>query len=198
MKMAAQIAMGSGGFAALHSAALLQGGDGRAVQNQHLIEPHIGSLRRYARALVRDADRADDLVHDCLERALSRWHLWRGEGNLRAWLFTILHNVHVNNVRRDMAAGRPVQMPDGIELRATPASQDHHLMLNDLAAAMTRLPDEQRETVLLVGLEGFSYREVARITGVPIGTVMSRLSRGRERLRELIAGPDESKIRKAK
>jgi RNA polymerase sigma-70 factor (ECF subfamily) len=71
-------------------------------------------------------------------------------------------------------------------------------MLNDLAAAMTRLPDEQRQTVLLVGLEGFSYREVARITGVPIGTVMSRLSRGRERLRELIAGPDESKIRKAK
>jgi len=79
-----QVSTGSGGLAALHSAALLKGGDGRAVQNQHLIEPHIGSLRRYARALVRDADRADDLVHDCLERALSRWHLWRGEGNLRA------------------------------------------------------------------------------------------------------------------
>jgi len=198
MNVAAQMTVGSGGLAALHSAPFLEGVDGLVVQTQHLIEPHIGSLRRYARALVRDADRADDLVHDCVERALSRWHLWRGEGNLRAWLFTILHNVHVNNVRRDMSAGRPVQMPDGIEPRATPASQDDRLMLNELAAAMTRLPDEQRQTVLLVGLEGFSYREVARITGVPIGTVMSRLSRGRERLRELIAGPDESKIRKAK
>jgi RNA polymerase sigma-70 factor (ECF subfamily) len=198
MNVAAQIAVGSGGLAALHSASLLERGGVRAVQNHHLIETHIGSLRRYARALVRDADRADDLVHDCLERALSRWHLWRGEGNLRAWLFTILHNVHVNNVRRDHAAGRPQPLPEGVELRATPPSQDDKLMLNDLAAAIERLPEEQRQTVLLVGLEGFSYREVARITGVPIGTVMSRLSRGRERLRELIAGPDDSKIRRAK
>jgi len=193
-----QIAMGSEGLAGLHSAAILREAGGFVVQNQHVIEAHIGSLRRYARALVRDAERADDLVHDCLERALSRWHLWRGEGNLRAWLFTILHNIHVNNIRRDYAAGRPVQMPEGIELRSTPPSQDDRLMLNDLAAAIERLPAEQRQTVLLIGLEGFSYREVARITGVPIGTVMSRLSRGRERLRELIAGPDDVKVRRAK
>ncbi len=193
-----QIAMGSEGLAGLHSAAILREAGGFVVQNQHVIEAHIGSLRRYARALVRDAERADDLVHDCLERALSRWHLWRGEGNLRAWLFTILHNIHVNNIRRDYAAGRPVQMPEGIELRSTPPSQDDRLMLNDLAAAIERLPAEQRQTVLLIGLEGFSYREVARITGAPIGTVMSRLSRGRERLRELIAGPDDVKVRRAK
>ncbi len=152
-----------------------------------LIESEIPRLRRFARALTRDPDWADDLVQDCVERALSRWSTWRGGDSARAWLFTILHNLHANAVRRRARAraifGHPVRPPE----MATPPPQAGSLSLRDLDLALQRLPDDQRRAILLVGLEGLTYAEVASVTGVPMGTVMSRLSRGRERLRRLMA-----------
>ncbi len=155
------------------------------MSSRDLIVAEIPRLRRYARALTGDAARADDLVQDTLERALSRFSLWR-PGNLRAWLFTIMHNIFVNQIKSaaniDYLADE--LLPD-LPLRAT---QSDNLELRDLDRALSRLSAEQREVLLLVGQEDLSYEEAARIVGTPIGTVMSRLSRGRERLRALLSG----------
>lgn len=144
------------------------------------------NLRRYARALTRNAEQADDLVQDCLERALSRRHLWNEDGNTRAWLFTIMHNIHANDTRKlhNRPASVPIDDQDGHHAR--PASQHSRLAGLEMAAALDELPAEQRQVILLVALEGMSYGEVAETTGVAQGTVMSRLSRGRERLRRLM------------
>ncbi|HTV29883.1 MAG TPA: sigma-70 family RNA polymerase sigma factor [Xanthobacteraceae bacterium] len=151
-----------------------------------LLEDQIPRLRRYARALSRDATRADDLVQSCLLRALAKQHLWQAGTDLRAWLFTILHNLHVNEVRRALRDGSTVPVEDlAAELPVAPNFHDS-LELRDLDRAIGRLPDEQRQVILLVGLEGMRYEEVAKILGIPIGTVRSRLSRGRETLRVLM------------
>ena len=163
-----------------------------------LVEPHIPNLRRYALVLLRqDEQRADDLVQDCLVRALSRWHLRRHPGNLRGWLFTILHNIYVNDVAR--AASRPdvVEIQDYFPAMAVPGNQTDHIRLREVATAIGALPDTQRQTLLLVTMEGFSYGETAEITGVPIGTVMSRLSRARDRVRETVAGENPARRRSA-
>jgi RNA polymerase sigma-70 factor (ECF subfamily) len=143
---------------------------------------YIPHLRRYARALTGDQSAADDLVQDTLERAWTRFVLWRPNSNIRAWLFTIMHNIYVNQLKaaaraRPQAAAAPMG-----ESAALPA-QENWLELRDLSNALQRLPYEQREVVLLIGLEQLSYEEAARVLGIPIGTVMSRLSRGREQLR---------------
>jgi RNA polymerase sigma-70 factor (ECF subfamily) len=146
---------------------------------------HLPRLRRYARALTRDAARADDLVQDTLERALVKLDLWRPGSDLRAWLFTLMHNLHVNQSR----AARPSHAElDTARDVPVPGGQMTALALRDIDAALAALPDEQREVVLLVGLEQFAYAEAAGILGIPVGTVMSRLARGRERLRDLLAG----------
>ena len=148
------------------------------------LEPQIPHLRRYARALVRDQEQADDLVQDCLERAMSRWHLWRPTGSLRAWLFTILHNLHVNAVTQQARRGYAVPLEtDGGQVE--PSNQHERTRVTEVVAALDDLPVEQRRVLLLVALEEFTYAEAAAITGVPIGTVMSRLARGREALRRL-------------
>jgi len=155
------------------------------------IEAEIPRLRRFARAMVRDATLADDLVQECLERALSRLHLWRPGSNLRAWLFTILRNLHINGVRRR----QPVVDIDAeaqAAIGAAPGSQFVRLELRDLRRALGLLPNEQREVVLLIGLEGISYGEAADILGISIGTVKSRLSRGRRALRALMEGHSPS------
>ncbi len=148
-----------------------------------LLENEIPRLRRYARALTREASRADDLVQSCLVRALAKQHLWQRGTDLRAWLFTILHNQHVNDVRRAAREGAVVPVEDTAPALTTPPSAGASLRLRDLERAIAALPDEQRQVVLLVGLEGMRYDEVATILGVPIGTVRSRLSRGRDALR---------------
>ena len=151
---------------------------------------HIPALRRYARALTGDAWLADDLVQDTLERACSKWRLWTAGSDLRAWLFTLMHNIFANQVRaavRRAAAGTPVDADDVAgELIA---ENNETAQTLDLQRCLLRLPDEQRAVLLLVSLEDLSYAEVAKITGVPVGTVMSRLSRARARLRELMDGP---------
>jgi len=160
------------------------------------VAEHIPRLRRYTRALVGDRDLADDLVQDCLERALSRLHLWRRHGDLRAWLFTILHNVHVNAARRRNRApamvaidpAKPQLTDPGLSVAPV---QGVGLELAQLARALQQLPAEQRQVILLTGLEGMRYEETARVLGIPVGTVMSRLSRGREALRRLTSGGGE-------
>jgi RNA polymerase sigma factor (sigma-70 family) len=150
------------------------------------ISNEIPKLRRYARALVRDASAADDLVQDALTRALSKVHLWQEGTDLRAWLFTILHNQYVNHVRRGVREGLSVGLSE-TEMRLTAGpTQQSRLQLRDLDRALARLPEEQRQVILLAGLEGLSYEEMADIVGVPVGTIRSRLSRGRDALRTMM------------
>jgi RNA polymerase sigma-70 factor (ECF subfamily) len=144
------------------------------------------NLRRYARALTRNAEQADDLVQDCLERAISRRHLWNEDGNTRAWLFTIMHNIHANETRKHAVRPTTVPIDDRDGHLARPADQLSHVAGLELATALDELPADQRQVILLVALEGMSYSEVAETVGVAPGTVMSRLSRGRARLRQLM------------
>jgi len=145
----------------------------------------IPRLRRYARALVGDRATADDLVQDTLERAWAKLHLYRSGTDLRAWLFTVMHNVHVNRVR----AIRPTDMlEDEMPELAQRPPQSDALVVRDLDRAIGRLPADQRAVLLLVTLEDMSYDEVARALDIPIGTVMSRLSRAREKLRMMMLG----------
>ena len=145
--------------------------------------PYIPNLRRYARALVGDRDAADDLVQDTLERAVRKFHLWR-PGDLRAWLFSVMHNVFVNQLK-----ARRISPSEEIdENLAGNADAAAVTDLRDLERGLAKLPAEQREVLLMVGLEDMSYAEVSRALGVPMGTVMSRLSRGRERLRRAMEG----------
>jgi RNA polymerase sigma-70 factor (ECF subfamily) len=149
---------------------------------------HIPDLRRYARSLTGDAWAADDLVQDTLERACERWQLWAAGSDLRAWLFTLMHNLFVDTARRAVRqqAGQRVDVDDvANELLAAAGVPDQAM---DLQRCLLRLPPEQREVLLLVTLQDLGYEEAARITGVPIGTVMSRLSRARARLRDLMEG----------
>jgi RNA polymerase sigma-70 factor (ECF subfamily) len=156
----------------------------------------IPRLRRYARALVGDRTTADDLVQDTLERAWAKLHLYRRGTDLRAWLFTVMHNVHVNRIRA-MRATDPLE--DDMPELAQPQREPDALLVRDLDRAIGRLPADQRAVLLLVTLEEISYEEVARTLGIPIGTVMSRLSRAREKLRAMMAGqPVSAKLKVVK
>ena len=149
----------------------------------------IPRLRRYARALVGDRTTADDLVQDTLERAWAKLHLYRRGTDLRAWLFTVMHNVHVNRIRATRATD---PLEDEMPELAQRGTQPDALLMRDLDRAIARLPADQRAVLLLVTLEEMSYEEVARTLGIPIGTVMSRLSRAREKLRAMMLGQGAS------
>ena len=158
-------------------------------------EQWIPRLRRYAIALTGNREAADDLIQDTLERAWRKRALWQPGSDLRAWLFTVMHNVHVNGVR----SIRPVESLDANEQIAdrasvTPsvASAESGVVLSELRAALAKLSDEHRQVILLVGLEQMSYADAASVLDVPIGTVMSRLARGREQLRRLLAREAEA------
>ena len=162
------------------------------------VEAHIPGLRRFARALLRgDYERADDLVQDTLERALSSWHRRRVKGDPRGWLYTILyHRFLTDRGRRNRRSAfeRPTAIVER-ELSGVEGGQDSALEYRDLLRAFAILPEEQRSVLLLIGVEDLSYEEAARVLGVPIGTVMSRLSRGRERLRRLTGYKPAEKVR---
>jgi RNA polymerase sigma-70 factor (ECF subfamily) len=155
------------------------------------IEEQIPRLRRYARALTRDTHRADDLVQETLARALAKQHLWQVGTNLRAWLFTLMHNQHVNDVRRSNREGGNIDVAEMASVLVAVTDPTASRQLRELERALARLPLEQREAILLVGLEGMRYDEAAAVLRVPIGTVRSRLSRGRDSLRKLM-GMEES------
>lgn len=149
-----------------------------------LIAREIPHLRRYAAVLVGEADKVDDLVQDCLERALRKRHLWRRHGRLRSWLFSLLYRQYIDRGRRatrrsDVTNEAVADLP-----ASQPARQEHKLQVRDMATALCRLPDEQRMAVVLVGIDGLSYEEAAQVLNVPLGTLRSRLWRGRAALRE--------------
>jgi RNA polymerase sigma factor (sigma-70 family) len=152
------------------------------------VEPLIPALRRYARALVRNRANADDLVQDCLERAVSHWYQ-RRDGNVRAWLFTILHNLAISQFRQSATRGRHVQIDETNEDDfGEAAAQERKLMCQDVLNKLAKLPEEQRAVLLLVAVEGLSYTDAAKVLDIPVGTVMSRLSRARERLQLELEG----------
>ena len=157
----------------------------------NLIVPYIPNLRRYARALVGDRDGADDLVQDTLERAVRKFHLWK-PGDLRAWLFSIMHNVFVNQLKARKIAPE-VEIDEELIAARIPTATSADVL--DLQHALGSLAPEQREVVLLVALEDMTYADVSRALGIPIGTVMSRLSRGREKLRNVMDGASRSGLR---
>ncbi len=149
-----------------------------------VLEQQIPAQRRYAYALARDHDAADDLVQDCLERALSRWYLHRSDRDVRAWLFTILRNLYINGYRTRRRRGTGAAIEDA-QLPTLPPDQEAGLAARDVLAALDQLPEEQKSILLLIGVEDLSYAEAAKVLGIPIGTVMSRLSRARQRLRTI-------------
>lgn len=154
-----------------------------------LIEPIVPALRRYARALMKDRSAADDLVQDCLERAIERWHQRRKDGNPRAWIFAILHNLAMTRLRRTTRSPAHVTLDDADDKSLSVAArQEDQLRYRDLLHAIDLLPEEQRTVLLLVTVEELSYADTARTLDIPIGTVMSRLSRARERLHRLMSG----------
>ena len=157
-----------------------------------LVEPLIPSLRRYARSLLRDQSAADDLVQDCLERVISRWHQRRADGNARTWVFTILHNLAINRLRQAARRGVHVTVEDADEAAfATAPAQENRLHHRAVVEALSELPEDQRSVLLLVSVEDLSYAETASVLDIPIGTVMSRLSRARHRLAQMLEeGPD--------
>jgi len=153
----------------------------------------IPRLRRYARVLTGESSRADDLVQDTLARGWEKRRLWRAGSDLRAWLFTIMHNVHVNQLalaRRD-AANVSIDADPGNPAWQLPvrANQLERVELLELLQHMGRLSADQREVLLLAAVEELRYEEIASILQIPVGTVMSRLSRARSNLRQLIAEP---------
>ena len=157
------------------------------MERTHVLE-QLPGLRRYARALTGDAWAADDLVQDTLERACAKWQLWLAGTDLRAWLFTLMHNLYLNQRRvvQPTAGATPIDDVQS-DLQAPETDKDFAI---DLARCLQRLPDDQRAVLLLVGLEDLSYGDAAKVLGIPIGTVMSRLSRARSRLRELMEGAE--------
>jgi RNA polymerase sigma-70 factor, ECF subfamily len=157
-----------------------------------LLEKEIPHLRRYARALTRDVSRADDLVQETLVRAIAKQHFWRWGSNLRAWLFTIMYHQNADLVRRSVREGRAAEIDDIVALPGTrpfgTAATDPvwRLSVRDLDRALARIREEQRQVILLIALESISYEEAATILDVPVGTIRSRLSRGRTALRMLM------------
>ncbi|MGH6944289.1 MAG: sigma-70 family RNA polymerase sigma factor [Geminicoccaceae bacterium] len=155
-----------------------------------LIEAEIPHLRRYARYLTRDVDRADDLVQECLVRAVAKRRSWQPGTNLRAWLFVILRNAYISELRQDRREPRASEVAEDDPGFSVAGRQEAQLALLDVQRAFERLSGEHRETLLLVAVEGLSYEEAAVIVEVPVGTVRSRLSRARAALREMLRGPE--------
>lgn len=160
----------------------------RMRDREAAILAEIPRLRRYARALLHDADAADDLVQDSLERALTRLDNWRVGDTPRRWLFTIMHHLFVDQFRRTKRRGENAMLPlDNSEALSQPAVQFGHAAGSDVLNALQRIGEERRAALLLVAVEGFSYAEAAELLNIPAGTVMSRVSRGREDLRAVLS-----------
>lgn len=163
------------------------------------IETCIPDLRRYASALLRNRQDADDLVHDCLVRALDKLHTRRDDGDVRAWLFAIMHNLFVSQRRRAAARSDVARLDDEAGAHgSTHAEQESSVLYREVVRELDSLPDEQRQVILLVSVEDLTYAEAARVLDVPIGTVMSRLARGRERLRRVSQEQVRPSLRRVK
>jgi RNA polymerase sigma-70 factor (ECF subfamily) len=151
------------------------------------IECVLPNLRRFARSLTHDAVDADDLVQECLARALGKLQLWKVGTDLRAWLFRILHNEYVSEIRRAARQGTAVDWSEYESTLTCAPGQIEHWEIRDLVRALTSLPEEQRTAVLMIGVAKGDYYEVASACKVPAGTIRSLLSRGRKTLRALMS-----------
>lgn len=167
-------------------------------KTEKLIVAEIPRLRRYAHSLCMDRDDGDDLVQATLDRALGRISYWRRGTDIRAWLMTIMHNLHVNNVKSKKRTESAVPVTDDVTGAADGESDRKGLLIRDLERALARLTDAHREALLLVGMEQYSYKEAARIAGVSIGTLMSRLHRARQELHSHMHGGNARHIRRVK
>ncbi|MCJ8240484.1 sigma-70 family RNA polymerase sigma factor [Peteryoungia algae] len=154
----------------------------------------LAALRRYARSLVRNPDEAEDLVHDALVRALERRSTFRSDGSIRNWLMSILHNTHIDRLRRDRSVNRRHDAARELSETVTPAGQEHTVRLSQVRDAFLALPEEQREALHLVAIEELSYQEAADVLHIPVGTLMSRISRARARLRAMEGGEDANPV----
>jgi RNA polymerase sigma factor, sigma-70 family len=175
--------------------------DDRAIAAQAIaaqVANHVPRLRRYAAALVGNLADADDLVQDCVEKALANRHALRDVSRLGGWLLSILHNLHISGLRWRQRRGAEVPVDDFADDLALSAEPGDRGEVRDFVRAFAQLSEEHRTVLLLTGLEGLSYREVAEVLEVPIGTVMSRLARARERLRVLLDGGSEQVVRRIK
>jgi RNA polymerase sigma-70 factor (ECF subfamily) len=168
-------------------AAIGHGPDAAAAALHRDIAAILPRLRRYALKLTRNPEDADDLVQDCIACALEKVHLWKPGTDLRAWLFTILHNEHIDRVQHAARAGSKVEWNEDMPALSCSSNQLEHMEYRELEAAVMRLCKDQREAVLLTTLTPWNYEEVATVLNVPVGTIRSRLSRGRAALRKLIA-----------
>lgn len=162
------------------------------------IESSVPALRRYARSLTRNADRADDLVQDCIERAIRKQGLWRPTAPLQSWLFRMLLNIYRNDLRRDRRKGDQIPIDGMLVEPSIQPAQPGRIALGEISRAIDTLPHDQREALLLVVLEGMSYSEAAEVLTIPIGTLMSRLGRARAALRSLTGTSDEPRLRTVK
>ncbi|RWK54347.1 MAG: sigma-70 family RNA polymerase sigma factor [Mesorhizobium sp.] len=145
----------------------------------------LGSLRRYARSLTRDSAEAEDLVHDALVRAYERRGTFRSGGNLRAWLLSIVHNAFIDGLRSRRSEAARVEQAGYLTDASMQAPQEHSVRLAQVREAFFKLPDEQRSALHLVAIEGLTYSQAAEASGVPLGTLMSRIGRARAALREM-------------
>lgn len=168
--------------------------------NEHdmltVLTPLVPALRRYARALVHEHSAADDLVQECLERALDRWEQRRGR-DARPWLFSIIHNLAVSQLRQRKRRGQHLPLEAAGPLPVAKAQQEHSLHHAELLRALAQLSDDHRAVLLLVSVEDLSYAEAAEVLEVPVGTVMSRLSRARDALSRLLDGELPARERRA-
>lgn len=162
------------------------------------IEATVPALRRYARALTRNADRADDLVQDCLERAIRKRRLFSPTGPLQAWLFRILINLWRNDLRFERRRGAHVPIDSLASEPSVAPAQPGRIALAEMSRAIDGLPDDQREALLLVVLEGMSYQDAASALGIPAGTLMSRIGRARSALRLSTGNAEEPRLRSVK
>lgn len=154
----------------------------------------LGSLRRYARSLTRDSTDAEDLVHDALVRAYERRGTFCSGGNLRAWLLSIVHNAFIDRVRARRSEAARLDQAGYLADGSTPAPQEHSVRLAQVREAFFSLPEEQRSALHLVAIEGLSYSQAADASGVPLGTLMSRIGRARAALRAMEdAAPSKAK-----
>lgn len=156
-----------------------------------LMVKEIPRLRRYALFLTGDVHTADDLVQDCLERAIRKRHLWNRHGSIHNWLFRILYNVFLNSLKFRGKKYRQVTLDEATAALAEAPRQEGRLAYREITEAIACLPAKQRAAIALTAVEGFSYDEASEILRIPIGTLRSRIYRGREALRELFDSPDQ-------
>jgi RNA polymerase sigma-70 factor (ECF subfamily) len=181
----------SSGSTAVQGAVAATGQKPVLTETYALIVAEIPRLRRYSRFLVRDPELADDLVQECLTRAVAKLDTWEIGSNMRAWLFVILHNAYISHWRRMKRRPATVEMSPGDPALTVSGTQEQHLGMIDVQAAFNKLGEGHKQILIMIGIEGLRYEDAAVALGLPVGTVRSRLFRARSALRHILDGKEE-------